>query len=58
MQETKVDLITRLEGQAKQIRRNIWRALRAGGSGHAGGSSSAADILAALYFQRMRIRKF
>jgi len=30
--------------------------LRAGGSGHAGGSSSAADILAALYFHRMRVR--
>lgn len=50
------DLIARLEAQAKQIRRNVWRALRAGGSGHAGGSSSAADILAALYFHRMRIR--
>jgi transketolase len=34
----------------------VWRALRAGGSGHAGGSSSAADILAALYFHRLRIR--
>ena len=56
MQETKADLINRLEGEARQVRRNIWRALRAGGSGHAGGSSSAADILAALYFHRMRIR--
>lgn len=50
------DLIARLESQARQIRRDVWRALRAGGSGHAGGSSSAADILAALYFHRMRIR--
>ena len=33
--------LRRLEGQARQVRRNIWRALRAGGSGHAGGSSSA-----------------
>ena len=56
MKETKADLIARLESETKQIRRNIWRALRAGGSGHAGGSSSAADILAALYFYRMRIR--
>lgn len=50
------DLIVRLEAQARQIRRNVWRALRAGGSGHAGGSSSAADMLAALYFHRLRVR--
>ena len=56
MEETKTDLIKRLESEARQIRRNVWRALRAGGSGHAGGSCSAADILAALYFHRMRIR--
>jgi len=56
MQETREALLKRLEGQARQIRRNVWRALRAGGSGHAGGSSSAADILAALYFHRLRIR--
>ena len=56
MEETKADLIKRLEGEARQVRRNVWRALRAGGSGHAGGSCSAADILAALYFHRMRIR--
>lgn len=56
MTETREALLRRLEGQARQVRRNIWRALRAGGSGHAGGSSSAADILAALYFHRLRIR--
>ena len=56
MEETKTDLIKRLESEARQVRRNIWRALRAGGSGHAGGACSAADILAALYFHRMRIR--
>jgi transketolase len=56
MEEIKADLIKRLEDEARQIRRNVWRALRAGGSGHAGGSCSAADILAALYFNRMRIR--
>ena len=56
MEETKADLIKRLEPEARQVRRNVWRALRAGGSGHAGGSCSAADILAALYFHRMRIR--
>jgi len=56
MHETREALLKRLEGQARQIRRNIWRALRAGGSGHAGGSSSAADILAALYFHRLCVR--
>ena len=56
MEESKTDLIKRLESEARQVRRNVWRALRAGGSGHAGGSCSAADILAALYFHRMRIR--
>ena len=56
MSESREALLARLESQAKQVRRNIWRALRAGGGGHAGGSSSAADILAALYFHRMKIR--
>ena len=54
--EIRQTLIKRLEAEARQVRRNIWRALRAGGSGHAGGSLSATDILAALYFHRMRIR--
>jgi transketolase len=56
MHKTREDLLTRLEAQARQVRRNVWRALRAGGSGHAGGSCSAADILAALYFHRLRVR--
>jgi transketolase len=38
------------------VRRDIWRAHLAGGSVHAGGSSTAADILAALYFHRLRVR--
>jgi transketolase len=56
MHKTREDLLARLEAHARQVRRNVWRALRAGGSGHAGGSSSAADILAALYFHRLRVR--
>ena len=56
MHKTREDLLARLEAQARQVRRNVWRALRAGGSGHAGGSWSAADILAALYFHRLRVR--
>ena len=56
MHQTREVLLKRLEGEARQIRRNVWRALRAGGGGHAGGSSSAADILAALYFHRLHVR--
>ena len=56
MNSSKAELLQRLEQRARQVRRDIWRALKAGGSGHAGGSSSAADILAALYFHRLRVR--
>src|SRR5829696_2637072 len=56
MAETRDELVKRLEGQANKIRRNVWRALKASGSGHAGGSLSAADMLAVLYFYKMNIR--
>lgn len=56
MHRTRDDLLKKLEAEALRIRRNVWRALRASGSGHAGGSCSAADILAALYFHRLRVR--
>ncbi len=56
MSESRDTLIQRLEAAARQVRRDIWRAVRAGGGGHIGGSSSAADILAALYFHRLKIR--
>ena len=49
-------LLRELRAQALQIRRNTWRALRAAGSGHMGGSLSAADLLAALYFHHLRLR--
>lgn len=45
-----------LRNEALRIRRNVWRALHAAGNGHVGGSSSAADLLAALYFHHLRIR--
>ncbi|MDA1100285.1 MAG: transketolase [Proteobacteria bacterium] len=45
-----------LQYDALQIRRNVWRALHGAGSGHMGGSSSAADLLAALYFHYLRQR--
>lgn len=56
MAATRATLLKRLEAEALQIRRNVWRALHAAGSGHVGGSSSAADMLAALYFHIMRVR--
>jgi transketolase len=56
MAESREALLKRLEDQALLIRRNSWRALRASSGGHVGGAMSAADILAALYFHRMRIR--
>ena len=45
-----------LRDEALGIRRNLWRALHAAGSGHVGGSSSAADLLAGLYFHHLRLR--
>jgi transketolase len=45
-----------LRDRALNIRRGLWRALYAAGSGHVGGSSSAADILAALYFHHLNVR--
>lgn len=40
---------------ATQIRKDIIEAVHAAGSGHPGGSLSAADILAVLYFHKMKI---
>lgn len=45
-----------LENKAKQIRRLIIQMLAKAGSGHPGGSLSAADLIIALYFSVMRIR--
>jgi len=45
-----------LRAEALNVRRNIWRAFRTAGSGHVGGSSSAADLLAALYFHFLKLR--
>ena len=53
------NLQAKLEGlrnEALKIRRGAMRALHAAGSGHVGGSLSAADMLAALYYHHMRIR--
>ncbi|MGB7298277.1 MAG: transketolase [Burkholderiaceae bacterium] len=52
----KESLLDKLRDEALKIRRNVWRALHAAGSGHMGGALSAADMLSALYFHHMRLR--
>lgn len=44
-----------LQEEAKKIRKNIVKMLGEAGSGHPGGSLSAADIVTALYFHELRI---
>lgn len=46
--------ISELEAKAKKIRRLIIQMLASSGSGHPGGSLSAADLVTALYFKVMR----
>jgi transketolase len=43
-----------LEKMAKQLRRDVITMIATAGSGHPGGSLSAADIVTALYFKVMR----
>jgi transketolase len=45
-----------LREHAREVRREIVKMLTEAGSGHTGGSLSAADIVAALYFYKMRHR--
>lgn len=45
-----------LKRQANQIRQDIITMLLPAKSGHPGGSLSAADVLAVLYFQEMRVK--
>lgn len=45
-----------LELKAKELRREIVKMITAAGSGHPGGSLSAADILTVLYFDKMNIK--
>lgn len=47
--------ISTLQSKAKQIRRHVVSMIGEAGSGHPGGSLSAADIVTALYFKVMRI---
>lgn len=49
------ELIEMLQNKAKEIRRNIIRMIGEAGSGHPGGSLSAADIVTALYFHFLHL---
>lgn len=49
----KLTTLAELEKKALEVRREIIRMLAAAGSGHPGGSLSAADIVTALYFNVM-----
>ncbi|TCO73143.1 transketolase [Marinisporobacter balticus] len=44
-----------LQKTATEIRKGIIKAVHSAGSGHPGGSLSAADILTALYFHKMKV---
>ncbi len=46
--------VKELEGKAKQVRRLIIQMLAKAGSGHPGGSLSAADLITALFFSVLR----
>jgi transketolase len=43
-----------LKGMAKKLRRHVITMIATSGSGHPGGSLSAADIITALYFKALR----
>lgn len=55
MKEINDDAVAMVAEKALIMRRNIIKMLGAAGSGHTGGSLSAADIVAALYFWEMNI---
>ena len=47
-------LIKELEKKAQKLRRDVIISMGVGVAGHIGGSNSSADIVAALYFHKMR----
>ena len=48
------DKIRDLKDRARRMRIDILKMLHGSGSGHTGGSLSATDIMAALYFYKMK----
>lgn len=55
MREINQAIIDDVAGKARLIRRDIIEMLARAGSGHTGGSLSAADIVASLYFWAMNV---
>ena len=51
---TKLESVDELEAMAKKLRRHIIEMIGRAGSGHPGGSLSAADIVTCLYFNVLR----
>lgn len=49
-----IELIERLNNIGKKLRKNVVISIGVGVAGHIGGSNSAADIVTALYFHKMR----
>ena len=52
----RTELVERLRGIARELRISDLRMLIEAGSGHPGGTLSAADMIAALYFHKLRLR--
>lgn len=52
--EYQEDLIRELEEKAKRLRRDVVVSIGVGVAGHIGGSNSSADLVAALYFYKMK----
>ena len=48
------ELLQNLEQKAKKVRRDVIDCVGVGVAGHIGGSNSAADIVTALYFHKMK----
>lgn len=49
-------LVERLDGIARELRIADLETIAAAGSGHPGGTLSAADVIAALFFHKLRLR--
>ncbi|NLU51016.1 MAG: transketolase [Syntrophomonadaceae bacterium] len=55
MHEINEQVVAELQGKARVLRQDIVKMLGQAGSGHTGGSLSAADIVACLYFWEMKL---
>ncbi len=56
MKDKSPQTVIELESKARTLRSHIIRMLGSAGSGHPGGSLSAADIVSCLYFWEMQLR--